>query len=368
MRKTALHAWHKKNGELIDFNGWEMPVRYTSINEEHLAVRNNAGFFDVSHMGRYMVTGSDAEALLDILVPRNIASLKLHQAGYTFMLNENAGFHDDVIVTKMDENEYLVVCNAGNREKIWNWIKKNIKSTNVKLSDISDHTSMIAIQGPNARKIISDLAGDELPKRFRVGHVRINNEQMLFSGTGYTGEDGGELFVFAESEKELITKTEALIELLLNNSVVPCGLGARDTLRMEAGYSLYGNDITEDIDVVSADLAFKPFLDMDKQPDFIGKSAVSKLKHHHPMKRVFFKLIKKGVPRHDYKIYQGEVEVGFVSSGTISPLTKEGFGIGYIKTDIETENLSVLLHKKPAEIEVIKFPLYDSTRYGISRT
>lgn len=330
MQKTILNDWHREHGELIDFNGWEMPVRYSSINQEHMAVRNSVGIFDVSHMGRYFVEGSDAESLLDYLVPRDVKAVKEGQAAYTFMLNEKAGFRDDVIITKFSQNEFMVVCNAGNREKIWNWMNKHAEGKNVELTNKSDQSTMIAVQGPKAREILQTLTPDELPKRFRAGYITLDGIEVLFSGTGYTGEDGGEVIVFNEDLDRLKEDSVRLWNKFIEKGAEPCGLGARDTLRMEVGYPLYGNDIDEETHVLESGLAFKPFMVKDKESGYVGKEAVLAKDGKIERFRVNFKLLKRGVPRHGYKVIIDGQERGVVTSGTMSPMTKECFGMAYV--------------------------------------
>ena len=359
MKRTILYDWHKKHGELIDFNGWEMPVRYTSINEEHLAVRNNWGIFDVSHMGRYFVSGSDAQAFLDYLVPRDIKAVKESQAAYTFMLNEQAGFKDDLIITKFNQDNFLVVCNAGNREKIWNWMKQHAENRDVTLTDKSNSV-MIAAQGPNARETLAKITDDELPKRFRTGYITLNGIKVLFSGTGYTGEDGGEITIFAEDVDDLTKRATELWEKFVELGAKPCGLGARDTLRMEVGYPLYGNDIDETTHVLESGLAFKPFMVKDKEPGYIGKRAVLEKEGKIERFRVMFKLLKRGVPRHGYKVIIDGEEKGVVTSGTMSPLTKDCFGMAYVPISHKEpgSKFFVDIRGRLIEAEVLDGPIY----------
>ncbi len=330
MQKTILNEWHREHGELIDFNGWEMPVRYSSINQEHLAVRNNVGIFDVSHMGRYFVRGAEAESFLDYLVPRDVKAVKEGQAAYTFMLNERAGFRDDVIITKFSQTEFLVVCNAGNREKIWEWMNQHAEGKEVMLEDRSAQSTMIAVQGPKAREVLQSLTEEELPKRFRAGYIILDGIKALFSGTGYTGEDGGEIIIFNEDQGQLKAESVQLWEKLIELGAEPCGLGARDTLRMEVGYPLYGNDIDEETHVLESGLAFKPFMVKDKESGYIGQQAVLAKEGKIERFRVNFKLLKRGVPRHGYKVIIDGEERGVVTSGTMSPMTKECFGMAYV--------------------------------------
>lgn len=359
MQKTILNEWHKEHGELIDFNGWEMPVRYSSINQEHLAVRNKVGIFDVSHMGRYFVKGKDAETLLDYLVPRDVKAIKEGQAAYTFMLNEKAGFRDDVIITKFSPTEFMVVCNAGNREKIWDWMNKHGEGKEVELVDKSKST-MIAVQGPKAREILQTMTDDTLPKRFRAGYISLEGIRVLFSGTGYTGEDGGEIIIFNDDIDELKQDSIRLWEKLIEKGTEPCGLGARDTLRMEVGYPLYGNDIDEETHVLESGLAFKPFMVKDKEGGYIGQKAVLEKEGKLERFRVNFKLLKRGIPRHGYKVIIDGEEKGVVTSGTMSPMTKECFGMAYVPISHKEpgSKFHVDVRGKLIEAVVLDGPIY----------
>lgn len=375
-QKTVLYTAHKSLGaDFTDFGGYEMPVRYKSSNiiDEHMAVRENAGMFDVSHMGRYWVTGKDAKEFLDLLVPRDVLSLSPGRAGYTFMLNEMGGFKDDVIVSQLDDEEFMVVCNAGNRNKIWNWmgslslIWRNA-GKEVVLEDRSDISCMIAVQGPNAPRILSELAENDIPeKRFRLKWVEMNGEKILFSTTGYTGEAGAELILIAD-EDTIEDKSVALWNMLLDKDVTPCALGSRDTLRLEAGYCLYGNDIDEQTHLKESGLDFKPFAVIDKDHDYIGQHAVLAKKDVDSV-RVGFKLLDRGIARHGYDVIINGEKAGAVTSGTQSPLTKEPIGMAYIPVSHKEvgSTFQIDIRGKLKDAEVISFPVYDTSEYGATR-
>lgn len=381
--RTVLYQAHVNAGaEFTDFGGFEMPVRYEDSNiiDEHLAVREEAGMFDVSHMGRYWVTGADAKAFLDWLVPRNIMSLSDGRAGYTFMLNERGGFRDDVIISQLAAEEFMVVCNAGNRPKIWQWMTEHMKSWQVKgkqlaMEDRSEQSAMLAVQGPKAMTIIAELSGDnELPEtRFRLKWITINGERILFSTTGYTGENGGELILLADDELE--QKSIALWDTFLARGVKPCALGARDTLRLEAGYCLYGNDIDEETHLLESALDFKPFAVIDKESGYIGQEAVLAKQGKVNRVRVGFKLLKRGIPRHGYPVMVNDQEAGVVTSGTNSPIDKESIGMAYVPIELKEPGSRFFIdmrgNRKKAklvEAEVISFPSYDTTKYGGTRS
>ncbi|MHA2169381.1 MAG: glycine cleavage system aminomethyltransferase GcvT [Candidatus Kariarchaeaceae archaeon] len=377
-KKTPCYESHiNLQADMTDFAGFQMPIRYkaTSIVDEHLAVRNSVGMFDTSHMGRYWVTGSDAKDFLNFLVPRNILKLSDGTAGYTFMLNENGGFKDDVIISQLGAEELMLVCNAGNRQKIWNWMYIHAQSWNnqgkdIKLADRSDSSYMIAVQGPAAMSVLTELTGDMLPdKRFRTKWTEIAGDKVLFSTTGYTGEAGGEVMHFANRET-IGQKASKLWELLLEKNVVPCALGSRDTLRLEAGYRLYGNDIDEEIHLLESGLDFYPFADINKESGFIGQDAVQRKQGDVHRAFVGFKLLVKGIARHGYNvIIDGKVS-GTVLSGTQSPLTKESFGMALVPPSHKEvgSKFDVDIRGKSKPAEVIKLPIYDTTKFGMART
>ena len=376
-KQTVLYTAHQQYGaDFTDFGGYEMPVRYKDSNiiDEHLAVRQGAGMFDVSHMGRYWVTGADAKEFLDLLVPRDVMALSPGRAGYTFMLNEMGGFKDDVIISQLAEEEFMVVCNAGNREKIWNWmgslslIWRNA-GKDVVLEDRSDISCMIAVQGPDAMAIIGALAEEQLPdKRFRLAWITIDGMKVLFSSTGYTGESGGELIMVAD-QHTIVDQAVALWNLLLEKEVKPCALGARDTLRLEAGYCLYGNDIDETTHLRETGLDFKPFAVVDKEHEYIGQQAVLSTTEVKSC-RVGFRLLERGIPRHGMDVVVDGQKAGVVTSGTQSPLSKEPIGMAYVPIALKApgSKFQVDMRGKLKEAEVISFPTYDTSKYGSSRT
>jgi aminomethyltransferase len=368
LQRTLLFDYHKQHGETVDFAGWEMPVRYSSINQEHHAVRDNVGLFDVSHMGRIWVRGLDSTKYLDRLVTRDMTKVAESQAAYTFMLNEKAGFRDDVIITKFDEKEWLVVCNAGNLNKIWDWMKEHSRDYDVQMENLSSSSVMIAVQGPNSRKLMSELTDHELPRRFRADWITLLGIKVLFSGTGYTGEDGAELMIFGDQDQ---VKNDGikLWTAMVEKGAEPCGLGARDTLRLEAGYSLYGNDMDENTHLLESSLAFVPFAHIDKDTNYIGKTAIMEKKGKEEKMRIFFKLLKRGIARHGYPVVIDGERVGVVTSGTMSPTTKESIGMAFVPIshkDIGVK-FQIDVKGKLIDAEVCNFPIYDPKKYGISR-
>jgi aminomethyltransferase len=379
--KTQLYQWHAENGDIVNFAGFKMPVMYSSIKEEHLAVRNSVGIFDVSHMGRMLIEGEDAEKFLNFLVPRDLSKTVVGRASYTFMLNEQGGFRDDLVFERIDDKKWLLVWNAGNLEKIRNWILTFLSAVNhfvtqdITILDISQSSAMFALQGPKAESLLKELLPSNVtpPTSWRILNSTIDNCEVIISGTGYTGEAGYEIIVLDTSNDDF-TKAEKVWLKLINEgkkfSLLPCGLGARDSLRLEAGYHLYGNDISETFNPMEADLFFPPFIHIDK-PVFIGKNALGLIKKSEIQKiRVGLIALNKGPsPRAGLKLYKEDKEIGFITSGGFSPLLNIGIGMGYINPDYskEDEILNFKVREKMHPVQIKKFPLFDPKIFGKMR-
>ncbi len=379
--QTQLYDWHAKNGDVVDFAGFQMPVMYTSIIEEHLAVRNTVGLFDVSHMGRMWIQGKDSEAFLNVLVPRDLSKTDVGRASYTFMLNERGGFRDDLVFERLEDNKWLLVWNAGNYEKILYWIQslseliENFYKLELEIENISRSTAMFALQGPKAETVLKRILPKTTspPSSWNILHTTIDDCEIIVSGTGYTGETGYEIIVMDTTLENNTNAVKIWTKLLQEGKefdIKPCGLGARDSLRLEAGYHLYGNDISESINPLEADLNFPPFIHINK-PSFIGKPQLEKMKDL-PLQKIRVGLIsmRKGPsPRSGMKIFEGEKEIGIITSGGFSPLLNTGIGMGYILPEFSTENRVVQfqVRNKLHEGQIKKYPLYDSTKYGKSR-
>ncbi len=379
--KTQLYSWHKKNGDMVDFAGFRMPVMYTSIIEEHLSVRNAVGVFDVSHMGRMWIQGEDSEIFLNSLVPRDLTKTAVGRASYTFMLNEQGGFRDDLVFERLGENKWLLVWNAGNYQKILHWINMllnlltNFRDLDVEVKNVSRSTAMYALQGPQSEALLKHVLPDNTspPSSWNILETIIADCKVIISGTGYTGEAGYEIIVLdtsIEDSSKAINVWEKLLQEGTAFDIKPCGLGARDSLRLEAGYHLYGNDISEDINPLEADLFFPPFIHIDKD-FFIGKSQLEELKKASQKKiRVGLVALKKGPsPRPGLKLYEKEKEIGVISSGGFSPLLNTGIGMGYITPENNAENkvIQYQVRNKMHDVEIKKYPLYDPSKYGKSR-
>ena len=352
---------------MIEFAGFNLPLYYSSIVSEHLAVRESVGVFDVSHMGRLLVRGRDATALLEQLVPSDIAGLKEGRAKYTVFCNESGGIVDDIIVLKVKGEEYVVVGNAANREKDLNWMLKHSRGLDVQIDDISDNTALISVQGPRAADIIEKISALEVEHLQRFSHTQaeVAGYQAIISRTGYTGEDGFEIFLLRCSidapDKALDVWRETI-----KAGAQPCGLGARDTLRLEAGLCLYGQDIDDETTPIEAALAW---LVKSGKTSYIGYEPIAQQMQMGVSKvRVCF-VVSDGIARRGYNLIYQEKKVGVVTSGTYSPILKKGIGMGYVDAryaEPETE-LYVDIRGRLCRAVVKKPPLYDTTKYGWSR-
>jgi len=350
-----------------------MPLYYKDITPEHLAVRNSVGIFDISHMGRVLVTGTDAEHLLNYVITNDVSTLQPNAAQYSVMCNENGGIIDDFIVYRLETQKFLLVFNANNREKDYNWLVTNAKGSNVKIEEISDDVAMFAVQGPNAEKTLQKIATEDLSKtgRFKCEPSRLAGVEVFLSRTGYTGEDGFEIFVWNASIAKSDNATRlwrAILEAGKTLGIEPCGLGARDTLRLEAGLCLYGNDIDEMTTPLEAALGFVVKLQKDR---FIGKEVLLKQKADGVRrKRVGIRMTDGGIPRPGFEIRAESGEtIGSVTSGTFSPLLNFGIGMGYVQTPHAQEgnSVNVIIRNKTSTGRITSFPFYDTEKYGFKR-
>jgi aminomethyltransferase len=372
-RRTQLYEMHRKTAKLTVFAGFEMPIYYKDIMPEHLAVRNSAGIFDISHMGRVMVTGADSEGYLNYVVTNDVSTLPPNSSQYSVMCNENGGIIDDFILYRLESERFLIVFNAGNREKDYNWLLKNAKGFDVRIEEISESVAMLAVQGPSAEKTLQRISTEDLSKigRFKCGHSKLAGVDVFLSRTGYTGEDGFEVFIWNASlakPDNAVRLWKAILEAGRIPGIEPCGLGARDTLRLEAGLCLYGNDIDESTTPLEATLGFVVKLQKDQ---FIGKQVLLKQKAEGvKRKRVGIRMTDQGIPRQDFEIYSevGE-KMGQVTSGTFSPLLRFGIGMGYVETPYAQEGrtVGVRIRDKTAKSKIVGLPFYDTEKYGFKR-
>lgn len=363
-KKTVLHDEHLKlGGRMVDFAGWIMPVQYSGVTDEHIATRKSAGLFDVSHMGTFEISGKNASLFLDYLTPTDASGLSNGQASYSLLMNERATIIDDIIIYKFQPEKFYMVVNASNVEKDFEWIKQNLGShKNVELKDLSDKIALIAIQGPKAAATLSKITDASLSEIqvFHLCEINIKGSgKVLIARTGYTGEDGFE--IFAPAEKAVQT-WNSLLEAGREDGLKPAGLGARDTLRLEMKYCLYGHEIDDTTNPLEAGL--KWVIKFKKESDFIGKAALLKAKDEGiKRKLVGFKMLDKAVPRHGYTIMKDGNKIGDVTSGTFSPSLQIPIGIGYVKTefaDIGTK-IYVDIRGKERLAEVVKTPFYTKT-------
>ncbi|ERI95380.1 aminomethyltransferase [Clostridiales bacterium oral taxon 876 str. F0540] len=359
LKKTRLYDDHiKYGGKLIEFAGWMLPVQYEGIIEEHEAVRNAAGLFDVSHMGEIKATGKDAFNFVQNLVTNDISVLEDNQVIYTLMCYENGGVVDDLLVYKFNEEDYLLVINASNVEKDFQWMLENKSNYEVELKNISEEISEVALQGPKAQKILQTLTAfnlDDIKFFYCRRDVVIDGIKCLVSRTGYTGEDGFEIY----TNNEDITKIwNSILEAGKTYGVKPAGLGCRDTLRFEAALPLYGNEISKDITPLEAGLGF--FVKLNKE-SFIGKEALVRQKEEGlKRKLVGFEMTERGIPRHGYEVTANGENIGFVTTGYMSPTLKKNIGLALIDskyTELGTE-IDILIRNKSVKAKVISKKFY----------
>lgn len=359
LKRTALFDSYKEyGGKTIDFGGWELPVQFSSIKAEHEAVRTKAGLFDVSHMGEVFVSGDGALNFLQKLVTNDVSKLKDGQAQYTAMCYENGGTVDDLLIYKRKDNDYLLVVNASNIEKDVEWMKKHA-SDDVVIDDRSDGFGLVALQGPKAQEVLQKLTSEPLDEikffRFKE-NVDVSGHNVLISRTGYTGEDGFEIYGSPES---IVALWPIILKAGEEEGVVPAGLGARDTLRFEAGLPLYGQELSKDISPLEAGLGF--VVKVNKEADFIGKEVLSKQKEEGVSRKlVGLEMIDKGIPRTGYKVYVGDQEIGEVTTGTQSPTLKKNIGFALLSTEyteVGTE-VEVEVRGKRLKAVLIATPFY----------
>ncbi|MEK3853178.1 glycine cleavage system aminomethyltransferase GcvT [Cytobacillus sp. FSL H8-0458] len=359
LKRTPLFEVYKDYGaKTIDFGGWDLPVQFSSIKEEHEAVRTKAGLFDVSHMGEIEVKGTDSLKYLQKMMTNDISKLKNSGAQYTAMCYENGGTVDDLLVYKIEDDHYLLVVNASNIEKDFNWLQDHAEG-NVELKNLSEDMAQLAIQGPLAEKVLQKLAGTNLSDigffKFQQD-VDLNGKKALVSRTGYTGEDGFEVYCDA---KDAAVLWNEILEAGKEEGVRPCGLGARDTLRFEANLALYGQELSPDITPLEAGIGFA--VKVNKEADFIGKEVLKKQKENGvPRKLAGIEMIDRGIPRHGYPVYKGEELIGEVTTGTQSPTLKKNIGLVLIKKEHAEPGteLEVEIRGKRLKAEIAATPFY----------
>jgi len=358
LKKTPFYEMHIKNGaKIVEFANFLMPLQFEGIIPEHLTVRNGVGVFDVSHMGEIEITGPGRIEFANYITTNDVSKLQLNQVQYSTMLYPDGGIVDDLLVYNLKDRILLVV-NAANTEKDFSWILKN-KKFDVEIRNISDEIGQLAIQGPKSEIVLQRIVKFNLAdlKYYWATETEINGVDVLLSRTGYTGEDGFEIYIDARYGEKI---WEIIFEAGKDFGIKPIGLGARDTLRFEMRYCLYGNDIDQTTNPLEAGLGWVVKLN---KGDFIGREALLKIKEAGlKRKLVGFEALGRGIPRPHLKIFNGNKEVGFVTSGTFSPSLKKGMGMGYVELPFSEPNTKLkVLAKEPVEVIVISGPFY---KYG----
>ncbi len=359
LHRTALFDTHVSlNGKMVDFAGWEMPIQFEGILAEARAVRSASGLFDVSHMGRIMLQGSDTAHLLNWLTTANVPALRHNRARYTLICTENGGILDDGIIYRLGDEEYMLICNAANREDVWSTLSmwRDTKFRNVMMGDRTFQVGMIAFQGPLAAETMDKLAPglSQSLRPFRIARVEMDGMSAYVARTGYTGEDGFEIMPDA-------AQSAVLWQRLMEMGAVPCGLGARDVLRLEASLLLHGSDMDATVNPLEAGL--ERFVHTDKESIY---SAALQRSMEEGLKRklVGISMVGRGVPRHGYRILSEGSEIGVVTSGGYSPSLDSYIGLGYVQTDMASPGarLDVDVRGRVVEARVVDLPFYSRRR------
>ena len=358
-KQTFLHDKHVALGaRMVDFAGWDMPVQYSSIIDEHKTVREAVGLFDVSHMGEVIVYGEDALPYLNKLVPQDVTKLVDSKAVYCQLTNKQGGIIDDLIIYKLEDQKYLIIANASRIDEDLNWMVRNKCGFDVSIVNESHNYSLLAVQGPKACELIKKLGVNELPPFFSIKRGELFNINLWISRTGYTGEDGVEIMVRNEFSEYLWDK---LLDAGKEFGIKPIGLGARDTLRLEAALHLYGNDLDENTTPIEAGLAWS--VCKNKIEDYNGKARIEEqLKNGIEKKLIGLKMLDKSIARHGYDVFYNNEKIGVITSGGISPIRGDNIALAYIKN---LDNLAVgstiqvSIREKLHNAEIVKRPFVE---------
>lgn len=356
LRKTHLNEVHQE-ARLVEYAGWEMPVYYSGILEEHMSVRQTAGLFDVSHMAKIKVSGPQALELLQFCLTNDISRLLPGQAIYSLMCNPEGGVIDDLIVYRLADDSYLVVANAANESSVYYWLEGHQGETC--LANLTDDYTLISLQGPQATDILRPLLNLDpagIPY-FGFADALLSGFPVMVAATGYTGEDGYEIFLPAAQWPA--TEACRLWRSLLDGGARPCGLGARDTLRLEAGYPLYGHELSAEVNPLQAGLGWAVKFG---KGDFIGRAALVQENRTEPVELLAaFKMLERGVPRQGYPIFNGEDQVGRVTSGAYSPVRREDIGLAYVLEPFASPGirLEMLVRQRRLPLEIVSKPFVD---------
>jgi aminomethyltransferase len=363
LKKTPLHARHRSSGaRMVPFGGWEMPVEYSGIVAEHMAVRARGGLFDVSHMGEIEVAGRDALAAVQYISSNDASRLAVGQAQYSALTTPQGTFVDDLLVYRLAPAHFLLVVNAGNIAKDYEWIAEQIKTAGDAVAvDATSRYALLAIQGPAAAEVLQPLIGVELAtiKYYWFAHGEVAGVRATVSRTGYTGEDGFEVFVPPQSADRV---WQAILESGKAADIIPCGLGARDTLRLEASMRLYGNDIDETTTALEADLGW---IVGWKKDDFIGAARLREQKASGVSRKIVgFDLLERGIARHGYDVYLGNQKVGTVTSGTQTPFLKKAIGMAYLPVESASPHreFDIEIRGRRTRARVVPMPFYKRSR------
>lgn len=354
LKKTPLNQLEKElGGKMVDFGGWELPVQYSGILDEHEAVRTRAGIFDVSHMGELTVRGRQAVELLQKTTCNDVSKLEDGRAQYNGLLYPTAGFVDDILIYRNAGDDYFIVVNAANSDKDFEWLADCAKGMDADVRNVSSQYAQLAIQGPQAERILQPLMDANLAsmKYYRFARGKVDGVPAIVSRTGYTGEDGFEIYVSPDHGPRIMRK-------LVDAGAKPCGLGARDTLRLEAKMALYGNDIDHSTTPVEADLAWIVKLE---KGDFMGRDVLQRETSEGPRRKlVGFEMVDRGIARHGYPVVDGKEEIGVVTSGTHSPTLKKAIGLAYLPLDKSAQGseFMVLIRGKETRARVVPTPFY----------
>ncbi len=367
MKATQLYPYHLKNAKLTEFAGYEMPLWYTSNTDEHLAVRNSCGIFDVSHMGRFAVKGEAAGSYLEGLVPTHVQTQPVAKSFYTLLLNDKGGIIDDLIVMRRSDTEFLVVVNAANAEGDMKHMQTHRPAEGVEIEDRTSTSVMIAVQGPKAQQVLQPLTSLDLGqlKRFRCAGDEVLRHPSIISRTGYTGEDGFEVIVEGATNDNPGGALKIWEELVVASK--PCGLAARDSLRLEAGFPLHGSDIDQSTDPYQADLSW--VIATDKK-DYVGYDALVGLGSSPTVVRRGA-VLDRGIPRHGFEVLDvASKRVGSVTSGTFSPILKRGIALCRVKQEDSEfgREIKIRVRDRMEDGRLVKPPFYDGTAYGWKRS
>ena len=355
-KETLLHDKQLElKAKMVDFAGWHMPVQFKSIIEEHKNVRENAGLFDVSHMGEVFVSGKDSLKFLNKIVPQDISKLYDSKAIYCQLTNKNGGLVDDLIIYKLEDNKYLLIVNASRIDEDVNWLVRNSINMDVYIDNQSHNYSLLAVQGPKSHDIMLKIGCDIQQEFFTIKPAEINGMEVMVSRTGYTGEDGYEILI---KNKDAVKIWDLLLKEGEEFSLMPIGLGARDTLRLEAALHLYGNDLDETTTPIEAGLGWS--VPKDKKDDYNGKDVImNQIQNGVEKKLVGIKMLSRAIPRHEHEIYFNGEKIGQVTSGGYSPILNENIALGYVKNikEICTDTIvQVIIREKMHDAIIVKRP------------